>query len=165
MPFMSALPKTMHRGRAMKNRSGFSLIELTVALAIIGGLAAVAAPRVYEATDYNDVLTVKRTVVTHFASAQSTAVQRGRQVKVNIAADSIWISVVTAATDSAITPKRSLVDIGANVESSLAQVTYDSRGFAVGMPLAGALVRIHGMSASDSVCVTRSGMVLQRGCI
>ena len=149
----------------MTNRRGFSLVELTVALMLVGVLTALAAPQVYEATDYNNIVSVKRSVVTHFASAQSSAVQRGRQVSVHIEQDSIWIAVVKTAGDSAITSKKSLTEMGADVETTATTVVYDSRGFAVGLPLTGAKVRIHGINMSDSVCVTRSGMVPQRGCL
>ena len=149
----------------MKNQRGFSLIELTVAVVFLGVLTALVAPKVSEASDYNNILSAKRTVVTHFSYAQSSAVQRGRPVKVNIENDSIWLAVIATAGDSAITSKRSLAALGADVESSLTTVTYDSRGFAVGLPLAGAKVRFHGIGVTDSVCVTRSGMVLRKGCI
>lgn len=149
----------------MKNRRGFSLIEMTVAVALIGAVSAVAAPSVYDATDYNDVMTVKRMIVTHFASAQSSAVQRGRQVSVHIENDSIWIAVVKAAGDSAITAKKSLTESGANVQTNQPTVIYDSRGFGSGVPLTGVKVRIFGITAADSVCVARSGMVLVKGCI
>ena len=149
----------------MTNRRGFSLVELTVSLALIGTLTALVAPQVLEARDYNDIMTVKRMVVTHFTSAQSSAVQRGRQVSVHIEHDSIWIAVVKTSGDSAITAKKSLLALGADVDPTQTTVIYDSRGFASGLPLTGAKVRIHGITTSDSVCVTRSGMVLQRGCI
>ena len=149
----------------MKNQRGFSLVELTVSVAFLGVLTALVAPKVSEASDYNNILSAKRTVVTHFNSAQSSAVQTGRQVKVNIASDSIWLAIVLASGDSAITSKRSLAALGADVESSLTTVTYDSRGFAVGLPLTGAKVRFYGIGVTDSLCVTRSGMVLRKGCI
>jgi prepilin-type N-terminal cleavage/methylation domain-containing protein len=157
--------KTTDRGLTMKSRPGFSLVELTVVLMLILALTALAAPRMIEARDHNDMISVKRQIVAHFHAARSSAVQRGRQVSVHIEADSIWVAVVTAAGDSAITTKRSLAATGTDVESSQTQVIYDSRGFAVGLPLSGGKVRIHGITASDSVCVTRSGMVLQRGCV
>ena len=149
----------------MRSRAGFTLVELTVVLLLVLALSAVAAPRIIEARDHSDMLSVKRQIVAHFNSARASAVQRGRQVSVHIEADSIWIAVVKTSGDSAITTKRSLAEMGADVESSETQVIYDSRGFAVGLPLAGGKVRIHGITASDSVCVTRSGMVLNRGCI
>ena len=149
----------------MKNRRGFSLVELTVAVAFIGVLSALVAPKVSEASDYNNIVTAKRMVVTHFSSAQSTAVQRGRPVKVTIENDSIWLTLVRTTGDTVITPKRSLAALGADVVSTLPTVTYDSRGFATGLPLAGVKVRFYGISATDSVCVTRSGMVLRKGCI
>ena len=149
----------------MKNRRGFSLVELTVTVAFVGVLTALVAPKVSEATDHNNVLTAKRLVVTHFSSAQSTAVQRGRSVNVRIENDSIWLAVVKTSGDSAITSKQSLAAVGADVESTLGTVTYDSRGFAVGLPLSGAKVRFFGVTTTDSVCVTRSGMVLRKGCI
>ena len=149
----------------MKNRRGFSLVELTVSVAFVGVLTALVAPKVSEASDYNNILTAKRMVVTHFSSAQSTAVQRGRPVKVTIENDSIWLTLVRTTGDTVITPKRSLAALGADVETNLPTVTYDSRGFAMGLPLAGVKVRFHGITASDSVCVTRCGMVLRKGCI
>lgn len=149
----------------MTNRRGFSLVELTVSVALVGVLTALVAPKVSEASDYNNIVSAKRTVVTHFSSAQSSAVQRGRPVKVNIENDSIWLAVVKTSGDSAITPKRSLAALGADVNPSITTVTYDSRGFAVGLPLTGAKILFYGISATDSVCVTRSGMVLRRGCI
>ena len=149
----------------MKNRRGFSLVELTVAVAFIGVLTALVAPKVSEASDYNNVLTAKRVAVTHFSSAQSTAIQRGRPVRVHVENDSIWLVLVRTAGDSAITPKRSFAELGADVDPSFTSVTYDSRGFAVGLPTTGAKVRFYGVGVTDSVCVTRSGMVLRRGCI
>ena len=149
----------------MNNRRGFSLVELTVAVAFIGVLTALVAPKVSEASDYNNIMTAKRTVVTHFSSAQSTAIQRGRSVKVTIEADSIWLTLVRTTGDSVISAKRSLADLGTDVETTVTTVTYDSRGFAVGMPTAGAKIRFHGIGVSDSLCVTRSGMVLRKGCI
>ncbi len=149
----------------MKNRAGFSLTELTVALALVGVLAALAAPRVIEARDENELNSVKRQVMVHFASARSSAVSRGRQVSVHIENDSIWVAVVKAAGDSAISTKRSLTVMGGNVQASQPQVIYDSRGFAVGLPLTGVKVRVHGVFESDSICVARSGMVLVRGCV
>ena len=149
----------------MRNRVGFSTVELTVVLMLVGVLSALAAPRVYEARDQNDIISVKRQVVSHFAAARSNAVSRGRQVSLHIEQDSIWVAVVKAAGDSAISTKRSLTAMGASVQSTHTQLIYDSRGFAVGLPLTGAKIRVHGITASDSICVARSGMVLQRGCI
>ena len=149
----------------MKNRRGFSLVELTVAVAFVGVLSALVAPKVSEANDQNNILAAKRVVVTHFSSAQSSAVQRGRSVKVTIENDSIWLTLVRASGDSAITSKRSLAALGADVETTVASVTYDSRGFATGLPLTGAKVLFHGIGVSDSLCVTRTGMVLRKGCL
>lgn len=149
----------------MKNQRGFSLVELTVTVAFVGVLTALVAPKVSEASDHNNVLSAKRLVVTHFSSAQSTAVQRGRSVNVRIENDSIWLAVVKTSGDSAITSKRSLLALGADVDPSVTSVTYDSRGFAVGLPLTGAKVRFYGIGVTDSVCVARSGMVLRKGCI
>jgi hypothetical protein len=72
---------------------------------------------------------------------------------------------VKPAGDSAFTTKRSLIDLGADVESNPTQVVYDSRGFATGLSLTGAKIRLYGISVTDSICVTRTGMVLPKGCI
>jgi Tfp pilus assembly protein FimT len=149
----------------MRSRVGFSTVELTVVLMLVGVLTALAAPKLVDARDQGDINSAKRQVIAHLISGRTAAVQRGRSVSVHIEQDSIWVAVVKTGGDSAITTKRSLTAMGANVLSNQTQVVYDSRGFAVGLPLTGAKVRMFGISAADSVCVARSGMVLQRGCV
>lgn len=146
----------------MTNRFGFSLIEMSVALLLVGMLTASAAPSLHQVADYNDVLAAKRTVATHFDSAQSTAGRLGREVSVNIFGDSIWLAVAGAAGDSAITGKRSLAAMGVDATADLHKVTYDARGRAANVPAGGVTIRLYGLTVADSICVTRSGAPAKR---
>ncbi len=86
---------TVHRPRTT-DRGGFTLVELLVVIAIISAVTIATIPLLLPALDMRRIREAARLVSTHFSSAQSDALAKGRSV-------GVWIerlsSEPTAAMD------------------------------------------------------------------
>jgi prepilin-type N-terminal cleavage/methylation domain-containing protein len=112
---------------------GYSLIELVIAMVVIGVLGLIAAPRVAEGRRAS----VRRTVVNEFVAAHSlaiaTAVRRGRVAELHIDAPTgrYWIVVDTSTaggvTDT-IGPVRQIQDPTVSMTSNRTLLCFDAQG-------------------------------------
>jgi prepilin-type N-terminal cleavage/methylation domain-containing protein len=118
----------------MRDR-GYSLIELVMAMVVIGVIALIATPRLAAGRR----ATVRRTVVNEFAAAYSlaiaTAVREGRVAELHIDAPTgrYWIVVDTSGaggvTDT-IGPVRQIQDPTASMVSDRSLLCFDAQGLA-----------------------------------
>ncbi len=79
--------------RAM--RKGFTLLEVLVALVIVGAMAIVAIPRIKNGMSQESVRNARRTVVTHLSRARGAAAARGCTAVFHLAAGSnarVWVT-------------------------------------------------------------------------
>ncbi len=79
--------------RAM--RKGFTLLEVLVALVIVGAMATVAIPRIKNGMSQESVRNARRTVVTHLSRARGAAASRGCTAVFHLAAGSsarVWVT-------------------------------------------------------------------------
>ena len=136
----------------MKKNSGFTLLELLIAIALISIVTAIAVPSM-TAFNQNDRLTTNiNTLTGHLAYARSEAVKRSQQVSLCISSDSAnctggssweegWIVYIDADNDDSFTEDtasgevilrtQQLLDGGNTLTPTTFadQVTYDYRGF------------------------------------
>ena len=134
----------------MKKKSGFTLLELIITVALIGIVTALALPGM-RAFSQNDRLTTNiNTMIGHLAYARSEAVKNSSQVSICISSNSTnclgaswedgWIVYVDAdgngsfvedtTTGEVILRANQALDHGNNFTSTYGnQVTYDNRGF------------------------------------
>ncbi|MGH7665233.1 MAG: type II secretion system protein [Gemmatimonadaceae bacterium] len=149
------------------HRSGFTLVEI-VAVMVIGFLmAAVSYPRLVPARESAQMGAAKQQVAAALTTARAAAVRRGGPVALSINGNTIRL-VGVAINGSLITldgpfPLDSIH--GVALSSSASSITFDSRGVAAGVPVAGVKLVLSNASRRDSICVSRAGMVMTRGCL
>jgi type IV fimbrial biogenesis protein FimT len=86
------LSSHMHR-----SRSGFSLIELLIAVTLLGLLLAIAAPRVQEASTTQNVRGARAAVANLYARARIYAVQQRVPVTLQFGDSTAWITAPLGA--------------------------------------------------------------------
>lgn len=73
-------------------QSGFSLIELMIAITLVGILLAIAMPRVQNATIRRNTQAARAALVNLYARARVTAIQSRRTTTLNVSGTSAWIT-------------------------------------------------------------------------
>lgn len=159
------MPKSIARG--------FSLFELLVVVAIIGALAALTLPKFTVIRDQNNVSGARARLESTIATARASAIHKGRLslfvVSGNIV--SVWSQDPTTGTwQQQVKPfNLSSVYPGVQVQlggASLNHIYFEPRGltYSVNRPPSTLVFRVVGNTARDSVCVSRQGQLLPRGC-
>ena len=145
----------------MRNRTGFTTIEMAIVAAVVGLVTAIAIPRLSAVREQAGLNGAKRHLITQLSGARASAVQRGTTVKLVAASHSLYLKTLVGGADVQISPKSLLLPtFGVELAASDAEITFDARGFATSLPPEGAKFVLTRGAASDSVCVTRLGLVL-----
>ena len=130
----------------MKKNSGFTLLELTITVAIISIVMAIAVPSMTTFTQNDRLTTNINTLIGHLAYARSEAVKRNQQVSICSSNNATtctggnwqdgWIVYIDADGDNSFTAGEEVLRAqqaleGANTLTTAigTQVTYDYRGF------------------------------------
>lgn len=155
-------------------RAGFSVAELLVVIAIAGVMVAMAAPRARAFRESAGVRGARQELATAIEAARGAAIQRGRPARVRVRADSLLVTVDTGAPGAATSgtyrvlgPLRLdseyVVRLVSAVEGD-SVITFDARGLA--NPRLDHVARyvLRRGAHRDSLCVSRLGMILPRGC-
>jgi len=72
--------------------AGFSLLELMIAITVVGLMLAIAMPRVQGATTGLEVQGARAAITNLYARARVTAVQSRRTTTLNLSGSSVWIT-------------------------------------------------------------------------
>ena len=130
----------------MKKKSGFTLLELIIVLALISIVMAFGIPSMQTFTQNDRLTTNINKLIGHLAYARSEAVTRSQQVVVCASNDGAscsggwadgWIVYIDADADNSFTAGEEILRANQALEggNTLAptgigtQITYDSRGF------------------------------------
>jgi prepilin-type N-terminal cleavage/methylation domain-containing protein len=126
-------------------RSGFTLIEILVAVVVMGLMVLIGLPRIREMFIQSNVLGSRRQVVNTYLRARSIAVEQNRRAIMKL--DANRLLVVTRprkdgtaddgiACDTVVKPQRldSLFKVSATAGGgSVDSITVDPRGFGTGL--------------------------------
>ncbi|MGH7646128.1 MAG: pilus assembly FimT family protein [Gemmatimonadales bacterium] len=123
---------------APSSRTGFSLVELIVALVIAGVLAVFAVPLARDLGVRESVRGARRAFITHLARARATAVQRGCSAVLHMdaGAGAVWLTACpltsggAAAVDTVGEVDNLMDRFGVSVTAGGDSVLYTPQGLA-----------------------------------
>ena len=162
-------------GRASRQRrAGFTMVELVIALTVGGLLMAFATPKLRSIRDRNNLRAAKNQLSAMLSTARASAIQKGRAARFHVAVDSVYVTVDTTAATGApaltvVAKRRLKTEFNATLKVRTAAdtvVPFDARGFASTRSQQTAIyvVTVPG-AGSDSLCVTRYGLIAKRECL
>ncbi|HET7456895.1 MAG TPA: type II secretion system protein [Gemmatimonadaceae bacterium] len=147
-------------------RSGFTLTEIMVVIAIIGVIMAVSAPRIASVRDRTNLRAARDEIASALATARSAAVQKGVTSNFFATRDSVQVKLGTGQQIMPVRPLRDMYGAAVTVvDPTDTLISYDTRGLATRTSTSAATFRVTVGSLSDSVCVSRLGLVTKLGCL
>ena len=145
----------------MRNRKGFTAIEMAIVAVLIGLMAAIAFPRFGALRESGELNSAKRQLITQLGAARAAAVQRGRTVQLHTDGAEIWLTADIGGVQTEIARRARVYDqFDVKVEPSDDPITFDSRGLATSLPATGGKFLLYRADRADSVCVTRFGTIV-----
>lgn len=145
----------------MRNRKGFTAIEMAIVAVMIGLMAAIAFPRFSALRESGELNAAKRQLITQLGAARAAAVQRGRTAQLHTDGTEIWLTADIGGAQTEIARRARVYEqFDVKVEASDSPITFDSRGLATSLPVTGGKFLLHRAERSDSVCVTRVGTIV-----
>jgi type IV fimbrial biogenesis protein FimT len=147
----------------MRQRSGFTLIEVLMVITIVGVLLSIVVPRYGAITGGMNVHSAKQEIGSLLTQGRATAIQTDQTVLVVRSANVISLIAVSGTTSSFIAQQDLGAQFGVTVSSTKDTVTYDSRGMVTGNNSTLKFVVTNG-AVRDSVCLMALGKVTRTGC-
>jgi prepilin-type N-terminal cleavage/methylation domain-containing protein len=148
-----------------RSRSGFTIIEILTVMMIMAIVLAFALPKFNSLRNSGKVGSAKVQLSTSVTTARAAAVQNGRASAWNVSGNTVTVAVQNAAGAwvNVGVPVDYLSVHGVQLSANPNNIVFDGRGMAVGLS-ATAKVYVRG-TTTDSICVTRLGVVLRNGCL
>ena len=149
----------------IRNRFGYTLAEMIVVLVIFGVVVGLSIPRLHGAQSSAGLRSARQQTAIYLAQAHALAVQRGREAWFVRNGNSVSVSVDSSGTQVVYSRAHDLQrEHGVVIPTtSRDTIKFDPRGFAIGASTVEKVVLTRdGMR--DSVCVTKLGKVITRGC-
>ena len=150
----------------MRARSGFTLMDMVLTIAVMGIVGAMALPRLKAPAAGLQVRSAKQTTSQLMVVARSAAISSGSEARFIRNANVVRVVVDSSGTWITLAAKDLAAEYGVTYGVSTGgrdTVRFDPRGMAIG--LSGAQwLRFTKDAAIDSVCVSRMGKVAPRSC-
>jgi prepilin-type N-terminal cleavage/methylation domain-containing protein len=141
-------------------RRGFTLIELMIAIVVIGAVASIAFPRFRQFGEAMAVRNARNALANLATQTRARALTRGAPARLRVTQDSAWIELRTGAVWQAVGVSEEIVQRGGLSYAGPATLTFLPTGTAI-IPGGDDDVELavsHG-GHSRSVVVTRYGRV------
>jgi prepilin-type N-terminal cleavage/methylation domain-containing protein len=136
-------------------RAGLTLVELALALALIGILAGIAVPRLRDALDRVQVRGAVNDIRTAFAVARLSAIERGRRTTLEV--DSEMGTIRVRAGSDTLVARQLATGFGVRLSATRLSMVYLPTGLAFGA--ANLSIEVRRGDAVDTVVVSRLGRV------
>jgi Tfp pilus assembly protein FimT len=131
-------------------------------------MALLVLPRFSLLAEQNQLTIAREDLTAAIAKARSAAMQGGRNATLFLSGDRMWVTAENAGSTTTVLPVQSfktLYNVSvAPSDSTLSSVTFDRRGYATPRLASIGVFRIKGATRTDSVCMTRAGLVLRGSC-
>ncbi len=147
----------------MRNRLGFTVIELIAVMGIISILTTIALPKFVETVRTSKVRSARDEVASYFMRAHAVAIQRGQRTHVRIAGDRMSVVTDAAGVEQTVLASDLYATHGVSLSSTQAEFTYDPRGFAQNIAGSGRVI-VTCDDRSRPVCLTGLGRAYLNGC-
>ena len=161
-------------------RFGYTLAEVMIVIAIIGLILATLTPKVRTIREGSNLRAGKDAVATALGTARAAAIQKGATATFHLGTDStVMVDALVNGATVPVLPKRSLGQMytvsmtpfaktGTNTYTASpgdTVIRFDLRGFGTTPSDAPVLYLIKLGTKTDSVCVTKNGLITKKGCI
>jgi len=149
----------------MRNRPGYTIVEMVVVLLIFGIVTALSIPHLHGASSSAGLRSARQQTASYLAQAHALTVQRGKEAWFVRSGNTISVSVDSSGTQVVYgRPHNLLSEHNVTIPTASRDIIkFDSRGYAIGTSATEKVVLTRdGMR--DSVCVSKLGKVITRGC-
>ncbi len=111
-------------GTCRAGRGGFTLIEMMIAVVVIGALTMIAFPRMRQFSDAMAVRNARDALANMMSQARSRALTRGAPTRVQVTQDSVWIEQQAGGAWSAVGVAEQLMQRGGLAYAGPAALTF-----------------------------------------
>ena len=147
-----------------RNRKGYTLTEMLVVLVVFGVVTGLSIPRLQGVNSSAAVKSGRMATASYLAQARSIAIQRGREARFVRSGNTISVTVDSSGTQVVYARARNLNNAnGLTLTSTQDLISFDPRGYAIGVGSTQRFTMVRD-GIRDSVCVTKLGKVIARGC-
>lgn len=145
-----------HTRRHLSKSSGFSLVEMLIALAVAGLLFAMALPKLRDSLASRDIKSARAAVANMYARARINALQTRKSTTINFSTTDVWVTMPVAGGEDTVGTVAQLSSAyGVTVDPSTASITVLPTGLSnMG---AAATIKVTRAGKSDSVVISGYG--------
>jgi prepilin-type N-terminal cleavage/methylation domain-containing protein len=149
------------------NRSGVTVIELVIVVALIGIITLIGFPKIRQSLDRTNLRSARDAVGTLAATARSAAIQRGCRGVLHFTATppTVWVTTACPAKVDTVSGVQDLkTRFNVTLSASRDSVQYDPRGLSMDGFNSNTVVRLTGSVTTnqDSVMINPIGKVVRQ---
>ena len=149
----------------MRNRHGFTLLEVAIVVALMGILGGYAAPRLFQARTKATVRSGAQAVLAQVTRTRDIASRRRIPTRVTFSGATIRaMGTINGVEQDVLPPLNLSTEYKATLSTGQSEIRFDTRGFASGLTGHVELRVLQG-SLSSAVCISRYGNARLGGCL
>jgi prepilin-type N-terminal cleavage/methylation domain-containing protein len=149
----------------MRNRRGFTLLEVAIVVVLMGVLGGYAAPRLFQARMKASSRSAAQAVLAQVSRTREIASRRRIATRVIFSGSTISSRGTIGGVEQDLLPPLNLsTEYGATLSTGQSEIRFDTRGFASGLSGHVEVRAIHG-NLSSALCISRYGNARLGGCL